>query len=87
MYTPTAPGLPESVITLPDQEAVTPGGSPLGAPIPVAPVVPIVMTGEIGTPVQTIGLDEGKPAVFSGRTFTTIFNGLPAHPLLAAVTE
>jgi hypothetical protein len=61
---PTAVGDPEIVITLADQEAVTPAGKPeFIVSIPVAPVVAIVIG--VGKAVFTkrVGLDEGAAAV------------------------
>ena len=57
-------GVPEIVITLADQTAVTPAGKPDAiVSIPVAPVVAIVIG--VGKAVFTkrVGLDEGAAAV------------------------
>jgi hypothetical protein len=60
---PSAVGVPEIVITLPDQEAVTPAGKPDAVvSIPVAPVVAIVIFVN-GLPASSVGLDEGLAAV------------------------
>ena len=56
------------VITLAAQAAITPAGKPTGAPIPVAPVVAIVMLGDIAVFTQTVGLEEGNPAVLLAET-------------------
>ena len=56
------------VMVLPAQEAVTPTGSPVAVPIPVAPVVEMVIEGDIAVFVQTVGLEDGSPAVFAGLT-------------------
>ena len=53
------------VITLALHDAVTPAGKPVEAPIPVAPVVAIVMD-VIAALAQTVGAEEGIPAVFGG---------------------
>ena len=53
------------VITLLDQTAVTPAGKPVGAPMPVAPVVAIVI-GVSAVLIHSVGLEEGVPAVFNG---------------------
>ena len=55
------------VIRLAAQAAVTPAGRPVGAPIPVAPVVAIVMF-VIRVLIHKVGVDEGAPAVLFGVT-------------------
>lgn len=55
------------VIVLLAHEAVTPAGNPVGAPMPVAPVVECV-TGVIGILMQTEGVDEGRLTVLLGVT-------------------
>ena len=55
------------VIRLAAQAAVTPGGKPVDAPIPVAPVVAIVMF-VIRVLIHKVGVDEGAPAVLFGVT-------------------
>ena len=55
------------VIRLAAQAAVTPEGNPVGAPIPVAPVVAIVMF-VIRVLIHKVGVDEGAPAVLFGVT-------------------
>jgi hypothetical protein len=56
-------GDPEIVITLADQEAVTPAGKPeLIVSIPVAPVVAIVIFVK-AVFTTSVGLDEGAAAV------------------------
>ena len=54
-------------MTLASHAAVTPAGRPVAAPMPVAPVVAMVMLvrGEL---TQSVGLDEGAPAVFAAVT-------------------
>jgi hypothetical protein len=44
-------------------EAVTPAGKPVGAPIPVAPVVAMLIAGLIAVFTQSVGLEDGSPAV------------------------
>ena len=68
MNVPEAVGVPLIVIVLAAKDAVTPAGRLVGAPIPVAPVVVIVIFGEIGEFRQTEGLLEGTPAVFAAFT-------------------
>jgi hypothetical protein len=49
-------GVPETIIVLLEKEAVTPSGRPLVDPIPVAPFVENVITGEIGESTHRLGL-------------------------------
>ncbi len=77
---PAAVGVPEMVITLADQAAVTPGGKPtLIGSIPVAPVVAIVI-GVMREFTVTVG-DDGVPAVLGVHDETVIVpcttKGLP----------
>jgi hypothetical protein len=59
---PDAVGVPLMVSTLEAQEAVTPAGSPVGVPIPVAPVVVRVMLVS-GVLIHNVGLEDAVPAV------------------------
>ena len=63
MKGPDAVGVPLIVIKLEAKAAVTPAGNPIGVPIPVAPVVEMVILGEIAVLIHTAGLEEGVPAV------------------------
>ena len=47
--------------------AVTPEGSPVGVPIPVAPVVAMVMLVS-AVLIHSIGVDDGAPAVLAAVT-------------------
>jgi hypothetical protein len=60
-------GVPLIVIVLPDHAAVTPAGSPVAAPMPVAPVVVWVMAGS-GVFTQSVGVEDGAAAVLAGVT-------------------
>ncbi len=51
------------VIVLEAQLAVTPGGSPVAVPIPVAPVVVCVMSVK-AVLAHKVGVEEAGPAVF-----------------------
>ena len=62
---PDTVGDPLMVIVLPAHTAVTPAGKFVGAPMPVAPVVAMVITGEIAVLIHNVGDDEGAPAVLS----------------------
>ena len=62
-----AVGVPLMVITFAAHAAVTPEGSPVAVPIPVAPVVVCVMF--VNTLLtQTVGVEEAVPAIFTGDT-------------------
>lgn len=63
MKVPDAVGVPLMVSTFEAHEAVTPAGSPVGVPIPVAPVVVRVMLVS-AVLMQSVGLLEAVPAVF-----------------------
>jgi hypothetical protein len=64
---PDAVGVPEMVMVLAAHDAVTPAGSPLAAPIPVAPVVVCVIFG-IAVLIQTFGDAEAAVTVLFGLT-------------------
>ena len=61
------------VIILPDHDAVTPAGKPVGVPIPVAPVV-VCVTGLNGVLIHNVGEDEAADTVLSGFTVTVILS-------------
>ena len=63
MKVPVTLGVPLMVIILPAHVAETPAGKPVGAPIPVAPDVAIVIAGLMAVFTQRVGDDEGGPAV------------------------
>src|SRR5436309_15322981 len=56
------------VMVLAAHVAVTPASKPVGEPISVAPVVAIVIFGAIAVLIQSVGEDDGTPAVLSGVT-------------------
>ena len=62
-----AGGVPLIVIVFAAQAAVTPAGSPVGVPIPVAPVVVCVILVN-GVLMLSVGVEEATPAVLSGVT-------------------
>ncbi len=64
MYTPAAVGVPLIVIVLLLNVADTPGGKPVGEPIPVDPVVEIVI-GVREALIQIVGLEEGGATVLA----------------------
>ena len=55
------------VIVLLAHAAVTPAGNPVGAPIPVAPVVACVIAVS-AVSIQSVGVDEAVPTVLAGFT-------------------
>lgn len=67
MKVPLALGVPLIVIVFDDHEALTPAGNPVAVPIPVAPVVAMVIFVN-GVLIQTVGLEEGVPAVLVAVT-------------------
>ena len=64
---PAAVGVPEIVIVLDAQEAVTPAGRPVAVPIPVAPEVVWVIAVRVVL-MQSVGVEEAAPTVLSGVT-------------------
>jgi hypothetical protein len=70
--------VPLIVITFPAQVAEIPGGKPVAAPIPVAPVVTIVIgVNVIGDrPLKvTVGFEDGEPAEHA----TDVIQGTPVQ--------
>ena len=69
------------VIRLAAQAAVTPEGNPVGAPIPVAPVVVCVMF-VIRVLIHNVGVEEGAPAVlFAVTVIVPVALILPQPPV------
>lgn len=69
------------VITLDAQFAVTPGGSPVAVPIPVAPVVVCVIF-VIAALIHTVGAEEAAPAVlFADTVIVPVAFALPQPPV------
>lgn len=67
MNVPETVGVPLIVIVFDAQAAVTPDGSPVGVPMPVAPVV-VCVTGVNGVLVHKLGEEDAAPAVLFGVT-------------------
>ena len=67
MNVPDAVGVPLTVIVFAAHAAVTPAGSPLAAPIPVAPVV-VCVTAGIAVLIHTLGEEEAAVTVLFGLT-------------------
>ena len=65
---PDCVGVPLIVMVLANHAAATPAGKPEGAPIPVAPVVTIEISGFKAELIQRVGDEDGVPAVLSGVT-------------------
>ena len=67
MNVPDAVGVPLIVIVLAAHAAVTPAGSPVAAPIPVAPVVVWVML-VISVLIHSAGVEDAAVTVLFGVT-------------------
>ena len=79
---PDAVGVPLMVIVLLDHTAVTPAGKFVGLPMPVAPVVAIVIFGEMAVLIHTVGDDDGAPAVlFALTVIVPVAFTLPQPPV------
>jgi hypothetical protein len=76
---PLAVGVPLIVIVFAPHDAVTPAGSPVAAPIPVAPVV-VCVTGVNAVLIQTVGVDDGALTPLSAVTFITPRALTDPHP-------
>jgi hypothetical protein len=64
---PEAVGIPLIVMVLLAQAAVTPVGSPVAVPMPVAPVVVWVIFVKTVL-IQSVGVEDAVPAVLAGVT-------------------
>ena len=67
MNVPEAVGVPLIVMMLLAQFAVTPVGSPVAVPMPVAPVVACVIFVKTVL-IQSVGIEDAVPAVLAGVT-------------------
>ena len=67
MNAPDSVGVPLIVITFAAQAAVTPAGSPLALPMPVAPVVVCVISVKTVL-IHNVGVEEAAPTVLLGAT-------------------
>ena len=79
MKVPAAVGVPEIVILLDAQEAVTPAGRPVTVPIPLAPVVVCVIAVR-AVLMQRVGVEEAAPTVLSGVTVMVPVAFTVPHP-------
>jgi hypothetical protein len=83
---PATVGVPLIVIVFPNHVALTPDGSPLAAPIPVAPVVVKVTLGESAVFIHTEGLDEGGVTVLMAETvIVPVAFTVPQPPVIGIV--
>ena len=71
--------MPLMVIVLPDHAAVTPAGSPLAAPIPLAPVVEWVMLVS-AVLIHNVGVEEATDTVLAGVTVIVPVAFTVPHP-------
>jgi hypothetical protein len=81
---PEAVGVPEIVIVLLAQAAVTPAGKPVATPIPVAPVVVCIMFVKVVL-IQIVGVDEAAPAVLEGVTIMVPVAATLPHPSASGI--
>ena len=71
MKVPDAVGVPEIVIVLLAQAALTPAGNPVAVPMPVAPVVACVILVN-AVLIHSVGVLDAAPAVLAGVGVTVI---------------
>ncbi len=82
MNVPVAVGVPLIVIVLLDQAAVTPAGSPVAVPIPVAPIDVCVISVN-AVLIHNLGVLEAAVAVFAGVTvMVPVALTLPHPPVI-----
>ena len=79
---PDAVGVPLIVIVLLANDAVTPAGKPVDAPIPVAPVVVCVIAVR-AVLIHNVGVLDGVETVLSGLTVITDVAVLVQEPKVA----
>jgi hypothetical protein len=77
---PELVGVPLTVIVFPENEAVTPAGSPVVDPIPVEPVVVKVIEGDKAELIQSVGLLDAGVTVFKGFTVIVPVAFKAPHP-------
>ena len=82
---PAVVGVPLIVIVLEAQPAVTPEGSPVAKPMPVAPVVVWVILVN-AVLIHKVGVEEAAPAVLVAVTVIKPDTLLVAEPQLLLVT-
>ncbi len=84
MNVPVAVGVPLIVIVLLFQFAVTPAGNPVGVPIPVAPVVVKVISGDKAVLIQSDGLAEALVTVLVRTVIVPVAFTEP-HPPVSGI--
>ena len=72
------------VMVLPAHDAVTPAGSPDGAPIPVAPVVVCVIFVS-AVLIHNVGVDEAADTVLAGVTVMVPVAFTAPHPPVSGI--
>ncbi len=78
---PEAVGVPLIVIVFDAHKAVTPAGSPVGVPMPVAPVVVCVIFVS-AVLMHSVGVEDAAPTVLSGVTvIVPVANTVPQPPV------
>jgi hypothetical protein len=78
---PEAVGVPLMVMVLLAQAAVTPAGSPVGVPMPVAPLVVCVMAVS-GVLMHNVGVEEAAPtALLSTTVMVPVAFTVPQPPV------
>ena len=81
MNVPGAVGVPLIVMVLLAQVAVTPVGSPVAAPIPVATVVLCVMFVSSGVFIHKVGVDDATETVLSLTVMVPVAFTTPQLPI------
>ena len=84
MKVPAKVGVPEIVMILDAQAAVTPAGSPEAVPMPVAPVVVCVMLVS-AVLMHRVGVEDAAPTVLSGVTVMVPEAFTVPHPLVSGM--
>ena len=84
MKVPAAVGVPEIVIMLAAQAAVTPAGRPVGVIIPVATVVVCVIAVS-GVLIQRVGVEEAAEAVLASTTVMVPVAFTVPHPPVSGI--
>jgi hypothetical protein len=81
---PDAVGVPDIVIVLAAQAAITPAGRPVAVPMPVATAVECVIAVR-AVLMQRVGVEEATPAVLSGVTVIVPVAFTLPHPPVSGI--